>query len=135
MRGYIPVTPIEIEEFSTAGFLRSPHAYAMTASFQRENVDEDHEELEFQLSFRAALESRRRLQLDVGYVVALDLEVNQLGVERDDTIELVADLRWTQVESILVSDSEEEELTWFARQEVETQLAEWLRAGKRNGAS
>jgi len=135
MRGYIPVTPKEIEEFASAGTFRFSHAYVMTTDYQRENVEEDHEELEFQLSYSAALESRERLQSQNGFVLALDLELSQLGIENEDTIQLTADLRWSQVESVLVAESEEEELTWFAGQEVETQLPIWLKGGLINGTA
>jgi hypothetical protein len=135
MRGYIPVVPTEIDEFASAGIFRPPHAFAMTSNFQRDNVGEDHEELEFRLSYLAALDSRERLGFEVGYVLALDLEESQLGNEFGDTIELIAEVRWSQVESILLLESEEDELTWFARQEVEGELPRWLRMAVRDGAS
>lgn len=129
------MTPKEIEEFANVEVLRFPHAYVMTTNYQRENIDEDHEELEFQLSYLAALESKQRLQSQYGFVLALDLELSQLGIEYEDTIELIADLRWNQVESVLVAESEDEELTWFARQEVETQLPIWLKGGQISGSA
>lgn len=135
MRGYLPVSPIEIEEFSSSGSFRCPYAYVMTSNFQRENVEEDHEELEFQLSYLAAQKSRQGNGLGAGFVIALDLEEAQLGSEGAETIGLSAELRWDQVESVLVSDSDEEELTWYARQEVDTQLPGWLGMEKTDGAS
>lgn len=134
MRGYLPVTPIEIQEFAASGICLAPYAYVMTSNVQRENADEDHEEIEFQLSYLAALDSRRRGMSVAGFALAIDLEIAQLGIEGDETIELVGKIRWNQVESVLVAESEDEELTWFASQEVRTQLPFWLEVRTSDGS-
>ncbi len=135
MRGYLPIKPTEIGEFASSGIFLAPYAYVMTSTVQSENIDEDQEEIEFQLSYRAALDSRRRNTSDSGFALAIDFEITQLGIEKGDTIELVSEIRWNQVESILVAESEEEELTWFASQEVEGQLPTWLGAWRSDGSA
>lgn len=135
MRGYLPVKPTEIRDFLSSGILHAPYGYVMTSAVQRENIDEDQEEIEFQMSYRAALDSRRRSARESGFALAIDFEMAQLGVEKGETIELVGELRWDQVESVLVAESDEEELTWFASQEAEAQLPVWLELRTSDGSA
>ncbi len=128
MRAYIAVSPQEIEIFSTTGKFHFPSAYALTPQFSKDNSGADEEEMEFELSYLAAQSSRSRLSRvdESGFVLAVDLGESQKGAEHSETVELVTDLEWSQVASILVAHSEELELTWFAAQEVKEVLPKWL---------
>jgi hypothetical protein len=128
MRAYVSVTPQQIEQFYLAGTLRFPFAFALTPLYSKSNLGADDEEMEFELSYMAAAAARSNQDSVDGYgfVLAVDLGESQKGQELAETVELIADLSWSQVESVLVAESEEPELTWFAAQEVATQLPDWL---------
>jgi hypothetical protein len=62
----------------------------------------------------------------VGTLLALEIESKEIAVEGSDSITLVGDLVWDRVESLFTSVLDEEgdiELTWYATQEIEEQLA------------
>ncbi len=130
MRAYYPVTPQRLQVFLTSGSLQAERAFVVDQQlqgFDGENGD-DEEELEFQASWAAATRSRE-IQGDsakFGLVLALDLEPEQIGVVQADEVGLLTDLSWSQVQSLLVSESAEIELSWFAPQEIATYLPQWL---------
>lgn len=128
MRAYLSVTPQELTEFLNKGTLNFPSAFALTPTFLEQNDDEDEEELEFELSWLAAQESRSRQGSSeaLGFVLAVDLNDDQLGEEADNQVKLLSEISWRQVESALIAESDETELTWFASQEIPTYLPRWL---------
>lgn len=128
MRAYISVTPEEIERFSKDGIFRFTRAYALTPLFSEVNLGADEEEMEFELSYRAAQDSRAALARSDGYgfVLAVEVSESQKGAELEDTVELVTDLAWSQVDCVLVAHSGDLELTWYGAQEVGAELPKWL---------
>ena len=123
MRCFIAVDPKEIEELIHSGSKIFSNILFL-AEFEAEN--EDVEEREFELSLLAARDSlekqvRQGKSNPRGYVLAVDLA----SVPKDQPL---ADqsIAWADVDSILVADSHDEELSWYARQEVEIFLPNWL---------
>lgn len=93
-----------------------------------ETNPDDQEELEFESSWQAAEESRAMQDLPgaLGLVLAVDLVQEQLGEIEGNQVCLLSDISWLQVQSLLLSESEEPELSWFAAQEIPTYLPQWL---------
>lgn len=128
MRGYLATTPIELQEFVADGTFRFGSAFVTTRSFFDENPEVDEEEHEFELSWLAAQDSRIQQGSDEshGLVLAIDVTSAQSGSEVGNQIQLLSDVLWSQVESLLVAESAEPELTWYASQEIVTHLSHWL---------
>ncbi len=130
MRGYVATTPSEIQGF----FLSGSHHFAKVLTvelgtsldFQADPASQ--EEQEFELSWQAATQSREMQGRAAanGYVLALDLQQRQLGQVDGNQVNLLSDVLWSQVQSLLLAQSEEEELSWFAVQEIPTYLPQWL---------
>lgn len=128
MRGYLAITPTVIDEFLAAGTYRFGSAFVTTRSFFEENPEVDEEEREFELSWLAAQDSRIQQGSDEshGFVLAVDLRSAQAGNEVGSQVQLLSDISWSQVESLLVAESTEPELTWYASQEIVEHLPQWL---------
>lgn len=127
MRAYLAVTPDELSALLEKGLFPFRSAFILTTEFAQANPDLDEEELEFQLSWIAACASRNggESSQSLGFVLAVDLANNQIGDTMGEQIALLSEVTWSQVESVLVSESEEPELTWYASQELATYLPAW----------
>jgi hypothetical protein len=128
MRCYLSVTPSEIQDFFTSGVFETDLALTVTQSFADENPEADEEELEFDVSLFAAQNSKER-QGDLharGFALALEVPSSETGAMSSQGVSLVRPLQWSFVEAVLVSESDESELSWFAPQEVENHFADWL---------
>ena len=92
------------------------------------NMLADEEELEFDASYLAAQESKLRQAAPAnrGFALALEVPTIETGSMNEQGVQLLRPLLWNYVEAILVSDSEESELSWFAPQEAQGQLDSWL---------
>lgn len=128
MRGYLAVTPAVLGEFLGRGSYRFKSAFVTTRTFFEENSEVDEEEREFELSWLAALDSRAQQGSDgnCGFVLAVDLLGAQTGNEIRNQIELLGDISWSQVESLLVAETDEPELTWYASQEIAEHIRHWM---------
>ena len=128
MRAYLAVTLDELSQLLEKQSFAFASAYILTTPFAQDNPDLDEEELEFELSWQAAQGSRSRGKSpdSPGYVLAVDLLNAQIGASPEYRVPLLSDIQWSQVESILVSESEESELTWYASQELVTYLPQWM---------
>ena len=131
MRGYIAVTPELIGQFQSAGKFHFESAFITTRAFFEDNPEVDEEEREFDLSWLAAVESREIQGSDelLGFVLAVDITSAQAGEEIGYQIQLQSPLDWSQIESLLVAESSDAELTWYASQEISENLAGWIGAG------
>ncbi|MDP1712017.1 MAG: hypothetical protein Q8K86_06120 [Candidatus Nanopelagicaceae bacterium] len=127
MRAYLAVTTAELSALLEKGLFPFRSAFILTTEFAQANPELDEEELEFQLSWIAAQTSRNggEASHSLGFVLAVDLANNQIGDTVGEQIELLSEISWSQVESVLVSESEEPELTWYASQELATYLPAW----------
>ncbi len=130
MRAYIPITPMELQTFAETGSLHTAQGLIVDpqSSAGVEMDADDQEEQEFEVSWEAAVESRE-MQADphaLGFVLAVDLEPGQMGQVQGNNVGLLSDISWSQVQSLLLSESDEEELSWFGPQEIPTYLPQWL---------
>jgi hypothetical protein len=127
MRAYLAITHKDLESFVATKSIEVDELYAPTIHFVVENPDCDEEELEYLLSV-AASEEALELRLSEkapGIVVAFEVEKEFIGEHYAQSITLVSPLQWNQVQCVLLAFQGDDELVWFATQEIELHLAEW----------
>jgi hypothetical protein len=127
MRAYLPITHKDLESFVASKSIEVDELYAPTIHFVVENPDCDEEELEYLLSV-AASEKALELRLSEkapGIVVAFEIEKEFIGEHYAQSITLVSPLQWNQVQCVLLAFQGDDELVWFATQEIAMHLAEW----------
>lgn len=130
MRAYVAITPTELQSFLDTGLFKATHV-VIAHQLNSENLESDsetQEELEFESSLEAALISRA-VQANpraIGLVLAVDLDDGQVGATEGNQVGLLSNLSWSQVQSLLVAESDLPELSWFAAQEISTYLPRWL---------
>lgn len=130
MRAYLPITPKALQSFLEVGKFRGTSAFVADPDLSEEsNVNsEDAEEREFEVSWEAAMQSRE-MQAGppaLGFVLAVDLRDGQTESSPGDGRKLIEDISWSQVQCLLVAESQEQELSWFAPQEIDSYLPQWL---------
>lgn len=129
MRAYVAITPSELQGFIDTGSFTTSKALIVnqTQSEDLESESETQEELEFESSLEGAMQSRAMQGPGaLGMVLAVDLTKDQVGVSEGNQVVVLEALSWSQVQSLLVAESEEPELSWFAAQEISTYLPQWL---------
>lgn len=127
MRAYLPIRHSDLSGFLSTQSLDADQVFAPTASFIHENSDCDEEEIEYLLSMLAgeiALEFRTS-KTSPGLVLAIELDDSQCGESYEDSITLSAPLRWDQVQCALLTHEGDDELIWFATQEISQELDSW----------
>jgi hypothetical protein len=127
VRTYLPISHKELENFLEAKTLDVNLAYAPTPFFQEENIDCDEEELEYLLS---AIAGEKALDLCLtqkapGIVLALEIAQQQIGETYADHITVTSAILWEQVQCALLAFRGDDELVWFATQEIESHMNEW----------
>lgn len=128
MRAYLPILHSDLLEFLELGSFNPAKVFAPTEIFVTENLECDQEELEYLLS-RSAGEAAlglRSSETSPGIVLALELNDSQNGESYEATLKLNSPLKWDQVQCALISYSNEDELLWFATQEISQELQNWL---------
>jgi len=127
MRAYLPITHKDLESFLTDRTLETDELYAPTIHFVVENPDYDEEELEYLLSVAAGEEALelRQSEKAPGIVVAFEIEREQIAEQYAQSITLTSPLQWDQVQCVLLAFQGDDELVWFATQEIDLHLAEW----------
>ena len=94
-----------------------------------DNSELDEEEIEYLLSLEAAKESLelRTTKHAPGITLAIELEPSQVNQVLEKSITLNSPIKWEQVQCalLLFPDDEEEELVWFATQEISLTMGEW----------
>ncbi len=127
MRAYLPISHKDLEAFVHSKSLEADEVFAATQAFVAENLDCDEEELEYLLSV-AAGEQALELRLSEkapGIVLAFEITDEQIGESYEDSLTLKSALPWDQLQCALLAFQGDEELVWFATQEIEIHLAEW----------
>ena len=127
MRAYLPITQKDLEGFLVNKSLEVEELYAPTIHFVVENPELDEEELEYFLSVAAGEEALelRLSEKAPGIVVAFEIEKEQIAEHYAQSITLISSVQWDQVQCALLAFQGDDELVWFATQEIELHLAEW----------
>ena len=127
MRAYLPITQKDLEGFVLTKSLEVDELYAPTIHFVVENPELDEEELEYLLSVAAGEEALelRLAEKAPGIVVAFEIEKEQIAEHYAQSITLTSSVQWDQVQCALLAFQGDDELVWFATQEIELHLAEW----------
>ena len=128
MRGYLATTADELAEFLESGSLDIPEVYVVTPIYKATHPEMDQEEQEYSLSLLAAEEALGFVDTHSGapIVLALELAEDALGAFDEFTADLIAPLQWGSIDAAFIVGDDIEDLTWYAPQEVESNIAEWL---------
>jgi hypothetical protein len=127
MRAYLPLSHDELAAFLNNGSKELESILAPTPFYVGENEDLDEEEIEYLLSLEAAQASMemRPSNKAPGIVLAIELEAQQVNTVNENSVTLNSPITWEQVQCALLLFPDEEELIWFATQEIEINLGEW----------
>ena len=127
MRAYLPLSHDELAAFLDNGSKELESILAPTPFYVGENEDLDEEEIEYLLSLEAAQASMemRPSNKAPGIVLAIELEAQQVNTVNENSVTLNSPITWEQVQCALLLFPDEEELIWFATQEIEINLGEW----------
>ena len=128
MRGYLAMTALEVAEFMASGSFDVSDIYAPTSQFIVDHQDLDDEEIEYTLSMVAAEDALEMKTSTSGTacVLAFEVPAESIAESHDMSISLLAPLKWENLECLFEVSADGEDLTWFATQEIEANLASWL---------
>lgn len=127
MRAYLPLSHDELVAFLNSGSKDLESILAPTPFYVGENEDLGEEEIEYLLSLEAAQTSMqmRPSNKAPGIVLAIELAAQQVNTVNENSVTLNSPITWEQVQCALLLFPDEEELIWFATQEIEINLGEW----------
>lgn len=127
MRTYLAISHSELESFISTLTMQVDALFSPTSDFLINNDDCDSEELEYLLSVAAGEKALglRESKLAPGLVLAIEIDYNQVDQEYSDSLTLNSPIRWDQVQCALLAYDGEDELTWFATQEIVDELVNW----------
>lgn len=128
MRAYLAISHKDLGTFLASKSFDSGELFAPTTQFVAENTDCDEEELEYLLSLAAGEEALdlRLSEKAPGIVLAIEVEAAQIGESYENSITLKSALNWEQVQCALLAFQGDDELAWFATQEIEIHYGEWV---------
>ena len=128
MRGYVAMTAQEVAEFMASGLFDVSDVYAPTSQFIVDHQDDD-EEIEYTLSMVAAEDALEMKTATTGAacVLAFEVPAESISESHDMSISLSSPLKWESLECLFEVSSDGEELTWYATQEIDANLASWLK--------
>lgn len=127
MRAYLAIGHNELSAFVANKSIDVDQLFAPTPSFVLDNLDCDEEELEYLLSV-AAGEKALDLRLSEnapGIVLAFEVTDEQIAESYEDSITLNGPLMWGQLQCALLAFKGDDELVWYATQEIEIVMGEW----------
>ena len=127
MRAYLPISQSDLAKFLADQSYSPAQAFAPTSGFVNENLDCDEEELEYLLSILAGESAidLRVSQNSPGIVLAIEVAEGQWSESAEDSIQLSAPITWSQVQCALLAHEDDDELVWFATQEIAQELDSW----------
>ncbi len=127
MRAYLPISHDELAAFLNSGSKELESILAPTPFYVGENEDLDEEEIEYLLSLEAAQTAfeLRSSNKAPGIVLAIELEPQQVNTVNENSVTLNSAITWAQVQCALLLFPDDEELIWFATQEIEINMGEW----------
>ena len=128
MRAYVGVTAQEVKDFLETGILDVSDVYAATGVFMAHNNELDEEEIEYTLSLVAAEDALELVSETSGSACVLAFEVPNDVIEatHDMSISLNTPLAWENLECCFEVSEDGEELTWFATQEIASNISSWI---------
>jgi hypothetical protein len=128
MRVYLGTTADELQDFIESGTLDIAEVYAPTPVYSATHPEMDEEEIEYSLSLLAAEDALDFLddQSGAALVVALELPEEILGSFDEISAEVLMPLQWNSVEAVFLVGEDADDLTWFAPQEAQLSIGEWL---------
>jgi hypothetical protein len=123
------MTALEVAEFKATGSFDVSDIYAPTSQFIVDHTDLDDEEIEYTLSMVAAEDAIEMKTTTSGTacVLAFEVPAESISESHDMSISLSAPLKWENLECLFEVSADGEELTWFATQEIEANLPNWLK--------
>jgi hypothetical protein len=127
MRAYLPISQSDLAKFLADQSYSAVQVFAPTSGFVNENLDCDEEEIEYLLSILAG-ESALHLRVSQnspGIVLAIEVAEGQWSESLDDSILLSAPITWSQIQCALLAHEDDDELVWFATQEIAQELDSW----------
>lgn len=127
MRAYLPISHSDLAKFLTDQSFIAARVFAPTSGFVNENLDCDEEEIEYLLSIVAG-ESSLDLRVgpsSPGIVLALEVLETQWSATEENSLLLSAPITWSQVQCALLAYEDDDELVWFATQEISQELDNW----------
>jgi len=129
MRGYVAMTAQEVAEFMASGLLDVSDVYAPTSQFIVDHQDLDDEEIEYTLSMVAAEDAIEMKTETSGTacVLAFEVPAESISESHDMSISLSSPLKWESLQCLFEVSTDGEELTWYATQEIDAHLADWLK--------
>ena len=127
MRAYLPISHDELNAFLFSGKKEIETIFAPTPFYVGENDDLDEEEIEYLLSMIAAEKSLELRPTDgaPGIVLALELVAGQVDQVGENSVSVNSPLEWEQVQCALLLFPDDDELVWFATQEISLHIGEW----------
>jgi hypothetical protein len=129
MRGYLALTPDELAQLLDAGEISIDTAFVSTGQFKSINPELGEEESEYILSLLAAEDSisYQGHSAKFSFVLAVDLELSQIGQESEVEVNLTSPIKFNQADCLFVGavDDNDGELTWYAVQEIAIELPNW----------
>jgi hypothetical protein len=127
MRAYLPISHKDLEAFVLSKSIDADEVFAPTPAFVSDNLDCDEEELEYLLSIAAGQEALelRLSEKAPGIVLAFEVTDEQIAENYEDSITLKTALPWELLQCALLAFEGDDELVWFATQEIELNLAGW----------
>lgn len=129
MRVYFGTTADELQEFVQSGTIDIPEVYAPTPIYSGTHPEMDEEEIEYSLSLLAAEDALDFLddQSGAALVIALEVPEEILGAFDEISAEVVMPLQWNSVEAVFLVGEDPDDLTWFAPQEAQLSVGDWLK--------
>jgi len=128
MRAYLAISQKDLAAFVISKSFEVDELFAPTPQFVADNTDCDEEELEYLLSLAAGEEALelRLSEKAPGIVLAVEVEQAQIGESYEDSITLNSAITWDQIQCALLAYQGDDELVWFATQEIEIHCGEWV---------
>ena len=128
MRAYLAISQKDLAAFVISKSIEVDELFAPTLQFVADNTDCDEEELEYLLSLAAGEEALelRLSEKAPGIVLAIEVEQAQIGESYEESITLNSAITWDQIQCALLAYQGDDELVWFATQEIEIHCGEWV---------
>jgi 5,10-methenyltetrahydromethanopterin hydrogenase len=129
MRVYLASTADELKDFLESQSLVIDEVYAPTPIYSATHPEMDEEELEYSLSLLAA-EDALELMDDLSgaaLVLAFEIPEEMLGTFDEVSSTVTAPIDWKMMEAIFLVGEDADDLTWFAPQEAESSIDQWMR--------